>query len=112
MQKISDNGSIGGAFTRSVDNATDGVHNAIDTASEKTHPAVDSVVGGAHNAADSIAAAATNAAAAIDKKGEQLKDAQAQLTESCRAYVQEKPLTALGIAVGVGYILNWMLRKD
>lgn len=111
MQKNSDNGGLGGAFSRSVDNAADSVHNAIDTASEKTHPAVDSVVGGAHSAADSIAGAATSAAAAIDRKGEQLKDAQEQLSESCRAYVQQKPLTALGIAVGVGYVLNWLLRK-
>jgi len=112
MQKINDNGSLGGAFTRSVDSATDSVHNAIDTASEKTHPAVDSVADGAHSATDSIAGAATHAAAAIDRKGEQILDAQAQLVASARAYVHEKPLTALGMAVGVGYVLNWLLRKN
>ncbi len=111
MQKNTENGGVTGAFSRSVDSASDNVHNAIDTASKKTHPAVESVAGSAHNAADSVAGAATSAAAAIDRKSEQLMDAQAQMMESTRAYVHEKPLTALGIAVGVGYFLNWFMRK-
>lgn len=111
MQKKSENGGIAGAFTRSVDSASENVHHAIDSASEKTHPAVDSVAGGAHSATDNIASAATHAAAAIEKKGEQMMDAQAHLTESMRAYVQQKPLTSFGIAVATGYLLNWLLRK-
>ncbi|MDP1930149.1 MAG: hypothetical protein Q8L60_01680 [Gammaproteobacteria bacterium] len=112
MQNSHDNVGISGAVSRSVDSATNTVHRVIDTASDKTHPAVDSVASGAHSATDTIAGAATSAAAAIDKKSDQLMDAQARLFESCRDYVQEKPMTALSIAVATGYVLNWLLRKS
>jgi ElaB/YqjD/DUF883 family membrane-anchored ribosome-binding protein len=112
MQKPNDTVGISGSVSRSVDSATDSVHKAINTASEKSHPAVDQMVSGAHNAADSIAGAANTAAAAIDHKSEQFMDAQAKFLEDCREFVHDKPLTALGIAIGAGYLMHWWLRRS
>jgi len=111
MQKNFENVGISGAVARSVDSATDKVHRAIDTVSEKTHPAVDSVTSGAHSATNSVAGAANHAATAIDEKSELFLEAQERLMDNCRSFVQEKPLAALGLALGAGFILNWWLRK-
>lgn len=112
MQKSNDTAGISGIVSRSVDSATDSVHKAINTASEKSHPAMDHVASSAHSAADSIAGAANTAAAAIDVKSEQFLDAQARLLKDCRGFVNDKPLTALGIAIGAGYLLHWWLRRS
>jgi ElaB/YqjD/DUF883 family membrane-anchored ribosome-binding protein len=110
QNKSNDTNGISGYVSRGVDSATDSVHKAINSASAKSHPAVDSVVSGAHHATDSIAGAANTAAVAIDVKSEQYLDAQEKLIENVRAFIQEKPGTAMGIAVGAGYLLNWWLR--
>jgi hypothetical protein len=55
---------------------------------------------GAHEVVDKVANATTQAAGALDQKGEQLKNAEQQLLEKYRCYVNENPLTALSIAVG------------
>lgn len=75
--------------------------------------AVDEVVGrlqaGAHEVVDKVANATTQAAGALDQKGEQLKNAEQQLLEDCRCYVNENPIAALGIAVGAGFLLSRVL---
>jgi ElaB/YqjD/DUF883 family membrane-anchored ribosome-binding protein len=40
-----------------------------------------------------------------------LMDAQERLVEDCRTYVRQKPVTALAIAAGVGYLLSHLLSK-
>lgn len=70
----------------------------IDTASQSAHEAV-----------DKVAAATNQAAETLGEKGEQLKNAEQKSWESCRGYVQENPITSLGIAVAAGFLLSRVL---
>ena len=87
-----------------------GVHDAVRNAADKAHPAVDQVAAKAHQAADAIAGKASQAADSFDQRHEQFTDAQERLMESVREYVHEKPMAALGIAVGAGFVLSWLMR--
>ena len=107
MTAIGDSGTA----TRTVDQATTGAHKAIDKASDAARPAVDRLASGAHQAVDKIAGAAAQAAETFDVKSEQLKDAQARLTENCSAYVRDHPMTSLGIALAAGFVLSRLLSS-
>jgi ElaB/YqjD/DUF883 family membrane-anchored ribosome-binding protein len=109
--KIAEIGDPTGAVARTVDQATTGAHKAIDKASDAARPAVDRLATGAHQAVDKIAGAATQAAETLDLKSEQLMDAQTRLTESCREYVRDNPVTSLGIAVAAGFLLSRLLSS-
>jgi ElaB/YqjD/DUF883 family membrane-anchored ribosome-binding protein len=107
--KMTGSGDPSGTVARTVDQATTGAHKAIDKASDAARPAVDRLASGAHQTVDKIAGAATQAAETLDLKSEQLKDAQTRLTENCREYVRDNPLTSLGIAVAAGFLLSRLL---
>ena len=101
-----------------VENANQQAHAAINAASEKVssaseklRPTVDQLTAGAHKVLDRVTSAATQAAETLEIKGEQLKRAQAKATESTRLFVQEKPITSIGIAVAAGFALSWLLRQ-
>ncbi len=104
-------GSMGKNVNNKVENATSGAHHAIDKASEAARPAVDRVAAGAHNVVDKLAGAAASAADTMGVKGEQLKAAQARATEASRDYVRENPLTSIGIAVAVGFLLSRLVSS-
>ena len=70
---------------------------------------IDKASHSAHEAVDKIASATNQAAEALGEKGEQLKNAEQQLMESCRGYVQDNPITSLGIAVAAGFLLSRLL---
>ena len=108
---ISETGDASGAIARTVDNATGGAHKAIDRASDAARPAIDSIAAGAHRAVDRVADAASEAADTLDVRGGQVRDAQFRLAESCRVQVREKPITSIGIAVGAGFLLSWLLSR-
>jgi ElaB/YqjD/DUF883 family membrane-anchored ribosome-binding protein len=61
---------------------------------------------GAHDAMDKVANATSQAAEALSHKGEQLQDAEQQLLKNCRGYIQDNPVVALGVAVGVGFLIS------
>jgi len=70
---------------------------------------IDKASKSAHETVDKIASATNQAADALGEKGEQLKNAEQQLMESCRGYVQDNPITSLGIAVAAGFLLSRVL---
>ena len=70
---------------------------------------IDKAAHSAHEAVDKIASATNQAAEALGEKGEQLKNAEQKLMESCRGYVQDNPITSLGIAVAAGFLLSRVL---
>ncbi len=70
---------------------------------------IDKASHSAHEAVDKIANVSNQAAEALGEKGEQLKNAEQQLMESCRGYVQDNPITSLGIAVAAGFLLSRVL---
>jgi ElaB/YqjD/DUF883 family membrane-anchored ribosome-binding protein len=71
---------------------------------------IDRVKSSAHEAVDKAANATSQAADALSRKGEQLKNAEQQFVEDCRGYIHENPVTSLGIAVGVGFLLSRLMN--
>ena len=67
---------------------------------------IDKAANSANEVIDKVASATKQAAEALGKKGEQLKNAEQQLLEDCRVYVRDNPITSLGIAVAVGFLLS------
>ena len=67
---------------------------------------IDKTANSANEAIDKVASATNQAAEALGKKGEQLKNAEQQLMEDCRAYVHDNPITSRGIAVEAGFLLS------
>ncbi len=45
----------------------------------------------------------------LEEKGEQLKNAEQQLVANCCGYVRDNPVTSLGIAAAVGFLLSRVL---
>ena len=72
--------------------------------------AVDRIASGAHEAVDRVAAATTSAAERLSGKGDELLASKDQWLQACSGYVKENPLTSLGIAVAVGYLLSRLTR--
>lgn len=99
------------ALENAMDQTTTGVHAAIDRASEAARPTVDKITLGAHQVVDQLASSATHAAEALEVKGDQLREAQSQLTERCRIQIREHPVATLGLAVAAGFLLNWWMSK-
>jgi ElaB/YqjD/DUF883 family membrane-anchored ribosome-binding protein len=95
-------------LARTVDQASTGAHEVM--VSDAARPVVDRIASGAHRAVDTIAGAAGQAAETLSARREQLKNAQMRGMEQCRGYVREHPVTSLGLAVAVGFLLNRVLR--
>lgn len=72
---------------------------------EMTDKALDFV----HDTGDKIASVTSQAAEVLGERGEQLKNAEQQLVDSCHGYVRDNPLTSLGIAVAAGFVLSRVL---
>jgi ElaB/YqjD/DUF883 family membrane-anchored ribosome-binding protein len=68
---------------------------AIDKAGDSAHDVVDRVTDATNHAADSLC-----------KKGGQLRNAEQRLMKDCCSYVQENPITSIGIAVASGFLLS------
>ena len=98
-----------GAIARKVDDANNSAHHAIDRASSAAGPVVDQLASGAHQAVDRVTLAANQAAVSIESASARIRAAQTHWMNSCGAYVQEKPLAALGIASIGGFMLGLLL---
>jgi ElaB/YqjD/DUF883 family membrane-anchored ribosome-binding protein len=103
--------AVDGTATSTVEQASSGAHQAIERVVEATIPAIGQLASGAHHAVDRLAGAANQAAESIEHRGTQLRGAQQHLTDSCRSYVREKPIAAIGIAIAAGVALNWLLTR-
>jgi len=70
---------------------------------------IDKASSSAHHVVDKIASVANQAAEAVGEKEEQLKNAEQQMLDCCRSYINDNPITSLGIAVAAGFLLNRFL---
>jgi len=70
---------------------------------------VDKAASSAHEAVDKIAGATNQAAEMLGEKGEQLRNAEQQLIEDCRMYINDNPITSMAIAVAAGFMLSRLL---
>ena len=71
------------------------VNKVIDTVSDLAEEAVDKTTKATHLAADKLV-----------EKGDQLRSAEQRLLKETSAYVRDNPLTSVGIAIGVGFLLS------
>ncbi|MEO6625391.1 MAG: hypothetical protein ABIN37_11235 [Burkholderiaceae bacterium] len=93
-----------------VDNASSSLHHAIDRASDAASPVVNQLAASAHHATDRVASAANHAVGTLRGASAQLRNVPGRLTDGCSTYVQEKPMTSLGIALAGGFLLAMLLR--
>jgi ElaB/YqjD/DUF883 family membrane-anchored ribosome-binding protein len=64
----------------------------------------------AQETAGKIAGASAQTAQMLGEKGEQLLDAERKMVKRSRSYISDHPAASLGIAVAIGYALNYLLR--
>ncbi|MDP2099706.1 MAG: hypothetical protein U1D70_01650 [Methylobacter sp.] len=72
---------------------------------------LDKVSNSAHEAYDKIAGAGCHALDVLGEKGDQLKHAEQQLVKDCRGYISKNPITSVGIATAVGFLLGRLLNQ-
>ncbi len=60
---------------------------------------------------DKIASATHQASEALCEQSRQLKNAEQQLIKNCRTYVNDNPITSLGIAVAAGFLLSRLMSR-
>lgn len=91
--------------------------NAVAGTKEAVDRAADRVESGVHKATDKAAHAATRAGeklADVGEKGREVRDQTMdradEWLETTRAYVREKPVKAVAIALGAGWLLGRILR--
>ncbi|MCK9397934.1 MAG: DUF883 domain-containing protein [Methylobacter sp.] len=70
---------------------------------------IDKASNSAHEVVDKIAGASNQAVEALGEKTEQLKNAEQQMMNDCRSYIQNNPVTSMGIAVAAGFLLSRLL---
>ncbi len=72
---------------------------------------IDNVTNTAHEVVNKIASATCQASEALGEKGDQLINAEQKMMRDCRGYVQDNPITSLGIAVAAGFLLSRVLSS-
>ena len=65
----------------------------------------------AHETYDKLADVAASTAEAFADKREELMDAEKKLMKNSRRHVRDNPMTAMGIAASVGFLLGSLLRS-
>lgn len=103
--------NMSNAVMRTVDHAEASAHRAFAKTSDVARPVLEQLGAGVTAAAERLGKAASSAADRLEVTGETLKDAPAKMTKICRMYVREKPMTSVGVALAMGYLLSWALRQ-
>ena len=75
-------------------------------ASEKAHASIDRVTASAHNVVDRMASAAASAAERLGGANTKLSASTKEWRDEAAEYVRANPMTAVGIAFAVGYMLS------
>lgn len=78
---------------------------------DAARPAVDRAAATAHQTVDSLAGAANEAVDSLSTKGAQLREFQDRLVSNSCAYVQEHPMTSIGIALATGFLISKLLNN-
>lgn len=111
---IGSNGSSAASnasWDQGVEQAKSSAHDTIDRLSEGARPAVDKLSAAAHQAVDKLSNVAAQASSAFSGKISDANLTQQQLLDNTRAYVREKPGTAIAIAVAAGFLLRSLFRS-
>ena len=102
------------ASSSTVSNAAsrvaDSAHKAVDAAVGAAAPAIDRIASKAHSTVDKTASAAGVVAGKMDEAGQALDDVGAQFLHSSSSYIRANPLTAVGIATALGFLISRISR--
>ncbi|ABI60568.1 DUF883 family protein [Nitrosomonas eutropha] len=61
---------------------------------------------------DKVSKSIDQASEELSKKGEQLKNMEEQLMDNIVDYTKKNPLTSVGIALGVGFVLSRVFNNN
>lgn len=98
----------GNLVSRSLDKVARNAHEAIDKAQDAACSPSSTLASGAHQMTDSIAETARQVAANVSLGGAQWRLCTSRATENWRARVCARPLSSLGLAVGIGIAIGWL----
>lgn len=86
-------------------------HATTDRFSERAHESVDQVAKTAGKAEERIRHEAADAETRIRDAGQKAKDRSNEIVKVVGDFIQDKPLTSLGIAFAAGTLLSAILRR-
>lgn len=95
------------ATSEAVANSKEKFERAADHVEEGLHRATDKAAHAANRTTDKVAEAKERGRVAID----QAKDRADEWLDEVRDYVREKPVQAVAIALGAGWLLGRILRR-
>jgi ElaB/YqjD/DUF883 family membrane-anchored ribosome-binding protein len=73
--------------------------------------AFDKVSDSTHDAYDKVASAGNRVVDVLGEKGDQLRSTEQQLVKDCRSYISHNPITSVGIAAAVGFLLSRLTSR-
>jgi ElaB/YqjD/DUF883 family membrane-anchored ribosome-binding protein len=82
----------------------------VERAASTAHQAVDRVASKVSPTVERVRAAAQGSAETLQARMDTIGSMPSELAQSCRANVRERPMTALGVAVLVGFLLSRWIR--
>lgn len=91
--------------------SVNGDHATTDRLSERAHESVDQFAKAAGKGEEKIRHKAADAEARVKDAGQKAKQRSGEAMQSISAFVQDKPLTSLGIAFAAGSLLSALLRR-
>lgn len=80
-------------------------------AASSTHETTDNLAQKAHEAVDAAAKSAAQAEERVRESTQNARERSGDLLDSVSDYVQDNPLTALGLAFAAGTIISAMTRR-
>jgi len=102
-----------------VDKVSNLAHEVIDKANTATYQVANNMIdkgdelnGLAHESIDKAANATNQAIDNLSEKKDQLINAEQEFIKKYSVYVSDNPLTSIGIAIGVGFLLRGLFNKN
>jgi len=86
------------------------VASTIDAAQASTSDAINRIASSAHQTVDRLAKGADTTLQSLRGSSSQWKEVSDQSFANVQAYVREKPLTALGLALAAGFLISRLIR--
>jgi ElaB/YqjD/DUF883 family membrane-anchored ribosome-binding protein len=93
-----------------IRNAGSQVGSALEEASMRAGGASERMSERARSAVDQVTGRVQDITERLSERGEEWMAQSDEMMDSVRQYVREKPLVAIAIAAGVGFLLSRMLR--
>ena len=79
---------------------------------KRINKAIETVSDYADEAFDKTTKAASQATSMVSKRGEQLRETEQRLVKKTSHYIQDNPITSMGIAIGIGFLLSKLFSTN